>query len=147
VATARKDAEEAEQELSEAQSLVTRGTTQAQQLQNSQINLKLRIERGTQAQEDCTTQHSLCKTANDELQALPDTDVVPVNTAYEQVKTLFKQTTYYERQVRESSQYMKAVQKQLGDVIDLPKETTEETPDNNTEPQIDLGEAPVLPET
>jgi HD-GYP domain-containing protein (c-di-GMP phosphodiesterase class II) len=139
---ARKAAEEAAQELAEVQSLMTRGTTHVQQLQNSQINLKLRIESGTQGQTDCFTQHGLCYTANEELQNMPNDDVVQVNTAYEKVKTLSKKTTYHERQVREASQQMKAVQKQLDDVnalfneMERPTEQTEQTEPTKASEQV-----------
>lgn len=117
--TARDAAAQAEQVYNQAQAELRKANRQVNPLQNSLTNLKLRKDPALQAQKDCTAQHDLCRQANDALQAMPDDDLPQVNTGYESVKKLSKQTCFHQRQVRELCQYMENARRLL-DEVQLP---------------------------
>lgn len=122
-AQAKKDKDAAEQAveaksqadgaMAEAEQALSRGKKQASRLQNSLTNLKSWKDKGTEAQTACATQHDLCKTANDELQKLPDEPLTEVNSKYEEVKKTHQETVYQEKQVRQAQQYVQAGQEEL----------------------------------
>ena len=101
------------QQLSQARQEMDRGKKQATRLQNSLTNLKTWKEKGAQAQSECTTGHDACKSANDELQKLPDEPLADVNAKDEEAKKAYKETTYQEKQVRQAQQYVEAGREEL----------------------------------
>lgn len=105
---AKEAAVGAERALADAVSAHDQAERMLRSLRNSLTNLEDRKERTQKAASDCTAQHDLCKAANDELQALPDTPLPPVNTAYDKVDRLYRETIFQERQVRETLQHMQA---------------------------------------
>lgn len=122
---ARKDrdsADAAQRILNDVQGKLDLVMEQIPPLQNSLTNLKQRREKAVQAQADCTEQHDLCKTANDAVQKLPDSDETAINSGYEEVKKYAKQACFHQRQVRDTCQHMEAARKLLEDVIELPSE-------------------------
>ena len=116
---------QATKQFSKARQDLGRGKSLLPRLQNSLTNLKTWKDRGTQAQGECTKQHEACKTANDELQKLPDEPITEVNTKFEQVKKTSKETTYQEKQVRQTQQYMEAGRSQIEEVQALLPAQTE----------------------
>lgn len=133
---ARKDrdsADAAQRILNDVQGKLDLVMKQIPPLQNSLTNLKQRREKAVQAQVDCTEQHDLCKTANDAVQKLPDSDETAINSGYEEVKKYSKQACFHQRQVRDTCQHMEAARKLLEDVIELPREgeTSGTAPHNN----------------
>lgn len=97
--------------LVDAENALRKGADQLRRLQNSNTNLTLRNDKTEQAQKDCAAQFEECKKTNDKVQG--STDEREVYDGYQLVRDLSKDTCYYERQVRETSQYMDAARKQL----------------------------------
>lgn len=121
---ARSTAERARKELNQAQTVLETGKKQVNPLQNSLTNLTLRKDSSVEALTNCKDQHDKCKKENDTLQKAPDDNVSQINTLYESVKKLSKQTCFHERQVRDVCQYMTAARKLLGEVVPLPEGET-----------------------
>lgn len=82
-------------------------------IQNSISNLTLRKASAAEAQENCRTQHDLCRQENERVQTMPDSDISGIEAGYEQVKKYAEQTEYHERQVRELEQYLTAARSLL----------------------------------
>ncbi len=108
---AREADSAAQRALSDAESALKKGTEQLKRLQNSKTNLSLRVDKTAQAQEDCAKQFGQCETENQKVQS--ETDEQAVYNGYQTVRDLSKDTCYYERQVRETAQYVDSARKLL----------------------------------
>ncbi len=130
------EATAAQQALADAQSALKKSKTRLNQLRNNKTNLDLRKERAATAQKNCGDSFENCETENTKVQAM--TDEQEIYNGYETVSKHAKNTSYYERQVRETAQHMESARKLLDEIkATLPAEEAETDADASANTKTD----------
>ena len=111
--------EEAETKLAAATQDYKRASAQINRLQNCLTNLKTWKDKGVSAQQECSKQHDICKSANDVLQALSDEPLANVNAKFEEVKKSSKEAVFQQKQTKQAQQYVEAANEEIADTEHL----------------------------
>ena len=145
LAKVREDMAKARDALKKAEGNYNRVQRNLNPIRNNLTNLKARKEKSDDYLKSCADSLTACETANTTLQGLPDDPLSAVNSAYEEVRKHYNNTSFYERQLREIKTYIdqgSELYEQVKELVEEPPAEGGDTPTEGNTPPAEGGDTP-----